>query len=94
MLRPIGDNLIVEPITMEKSEGGIIVPQTAQDAQPHHKGKVLAVGAGMPGIDGKHIPMEVKVGDTILYRYGEDIRDGSNTYKMVREKEVVAIVEE
>ena len=93
MLRPVGDNLIVEPITMEKSEGGILVPQTAQDAQPHHKGKVIAVGAGIPGIDGKYIPMEVKVGDVIFYRYGEDIQDGKDKYKMVREKEVVAIIE-
>ena len=67
---PMGDNIVVEPVTEEVSSSGIIIPETASKEKPM-KGKVVAVGPGKLNNDGKRIEMEVKVGDTVIYsKYG------------------------
>jgi chaperonin GroES len=69
-ITPTGDHVVVEPINEDiTSASGIIIPDTASKEKPM-KGKVLAVGPGKFD-DGKREPMEVKVGDTVLFsKYG------------------------
>jgi len=69
-LEPLGDRLVVKPVAKEEvTKGGIFLPDTAKEKS--QEGKVLAVGPGRLSDDGKRIPMEVKVGDTIIYaKYG------------------------
>lgn len=92
MLRPIGEYVVVKPITEDKSPGGIVIPQTAQDAKAYHKGTVIAVGNGLPAFTGGRIPPDVEVGDVVLYRYGDAIKDGDEEYKLVAEKNLIAVV--
>jgi len=54
---------------------------------------VVAVGSGIPALSGGRIAPDVAVGDVIIYRYGEDINFGGEDYQLVREKEIVAVVE-
>lgn len=69
-ITPTGDHVVVEPINEDAtSASGIIIPDTASKEKPM-KGKVLAVGPGKFD-DGARVPMEVKVGDTVLFsKYG------------------------
>ena len=65
-LKPMADRIVVEPVpSEEKSAGGIILPDTAQEKPM--TAKVLAVGPGRMLDNGKLEPMEVKVGETVLY---------------------------
>ncbi|MFA6992324.1 MAG: co-chaperone GroES [Candidatus Gracilibacteria bacterium] len=68
---PTLDHVVVEPIEEEfTSKSGIIIPETASKEKPM-KGKVIAVGEGKFDEDGKRVPMEVKVGDIVLFsKYG------------------------
>ena len=92
MLRPVGEHVIIEPITVEKTEGGIILPEGSQEQRAYQRGKVISVGKGLPSLNGDRIPPEVEPGDTILYRFGEDVKDRGTTYKLVREKDIIAVV--
>ena len=67
---PTGDNIVVEPVTEEVSQSGIIIPDTASKEKPM-KGKVLAVGPGKMLDNGNRREMEIKEGDTVLFsKYG------------------------
>ncbi|HDD65048.1 MAG TPA: co-chaperone GroES [Firmicutes bacterium] len=94
-IRPLGDRIVVEPLEAEeKTKGGIILPDTAKEKP--QKGKVVAVGKGRVDENGKAIPMEVKVGDKVLYgKYaGTEITIDDKEYIILREEDVLAIVEE
>ena len=69
-LQPLGDRLVVKPIEREEvTRGGIVLPDTAKEKP--QEGEVMAVGPGRLSEDGKRIPMEVKVGDVVIYaKYG------------------------
>ncbi len=65
-LQPLADRVIVEPLeALEKSAGGIYIPETAKEKP--QEGKVLAVGKGKALDNGQVQPLEVKVGDIVLY---------------------------
>ena len=67
--RPLHDRVLVERVEQEeKTKGGIIIPDTAQEKPM--EGKVLAVGAGQKSDDGKVTPLDVKKGDKILFGNG------------------------
>ncbi|PIR54940.1 co-chaperone GroES [Candidatus Peregrinibacteria bacterium CG10_big_fil_rev_8_21_14_0_10_36_19] len=67
---PIGDNIVVEPVTEEVSSSGIIIPDTASKERPM-KGKVIAAGPGKMKDDGSRIDMEISEGDVVLFsKYG------------------------
>ena len=69
-IMPTGDNIVVEPVTEEVSQSGIIIPDTASKEKPM-KGKVLAVGPGKMLDNGNRREMEIKEGDTVLFsKYG------------------------
>lgn len=94
-LRPLGDRIVVEPLEAEeKTKGGIILPDTAKEKP--QEGKVVAVGKGKTDDSGKLIPMEVKVGDKVLYgKYaGTEITIEGKEYMILREEDVLAIVED
>jgi len=94
-VKPLHDRILVERIDEEeKTPGGIIIPDTAKEKPS--RGKVVAVGSGRKTDDGKVIPLEVKVGDKILFgKYaGTEIKIEGKEYLMMREDEVFAIIEE
>ena len=92
-LKPLGDRVVVKPMEgEERTKGGIILPDTAKEKP--QEGKVLAVGPGRLTEDGKRMPMDVKVGDVVLYvKYGgTEIKVGAEDYLILRESDVLAKV--
>ena len=93
-LRPLADRLVVEPIEQEEvTAGGIILPETAKEKP--QQGKVIAAGPGRTDEDGKRIPMDVNVGDKVLYaKYsGTEIKMDGKKVLILRESDILAIVE-
>jgi chaperonin GroES len=92
-LQPLGDRLIVEAIEEEETTtSGIVLPDTAKEKP--QRGKVLAVGPGMRNDSGEIVPMEVAVGDEIIYsKYGgTEIKLGADDVLILRESDVLAKV--
>jgi chaperonin GroES len=90
----LADRLIVKPTKAdETTAGGIVLPDTAQEKP--QKGEVIAVGPGKLLDNGKTVPMEMKVGDTIYYaKYGgTEVKIGGEEYVILRQDDVLAIVE-
>ena len=94
-IRPLGDRIVVEPLEAEeKTKGGIILPDSAKEKP--QEGKVVAVGKGKIGEDGKPVPMEIKVGDKVLYgKYsGTEITIEDKEYIILKEEDILAVVED
>jgi len=92
-LKPLGDRVIIKPSEeLEKTKGGILLPDTAKEKP--QQGKIVAAGEGKKTDEGKTIPLAVKVGDVVLYgKYsGTNITIDGEDYLIVREEEIVAIV--
>ena len=92
-IRPLHDRVIVKRLDEEKtSAGGIIIPDTA--AEKPIQGKVVAVGKGKILENGEVRPLDVKVGDKILFgKYsGTDIRIDGEDVLILREDEVLAVL--
>jgi len=93
-LRPLHDRILVERIeSEEKTAGGIILPDSAKEKP--QQGKVIAAGAGKKAEDGKLIPMDVKVGDKILFgKYsGSEVKIDGVEYLIMREDDVLGVLE-
>jgi len=94
-LKPLGNRVVVEPVEQEEvTAGGIVLPETAKEKP--QKGTILAVGPGDRDEDGKRIPLDVSVGDTILFaKYsGTEIKVESKKLLILRESDILAIVTE
>jgi chaperonin GroES len=92
-LQPLGDRLIVEALEEEEmTSSGIVLPDTAKEKP--QRGLVLAVGPGMRNDSGEIVPMEVAVGDEIIYsKYGgTEIKLGADDVLILRESDVLAKV--
>jgi chaperonin GroES len=92
-LQPLGDRLIVEAVEEEEmTASGIVLPDTAKEKP--QRGRVLAVGPGARSESGEIIPLEVAVGDEIIYsKYGgTDIKLGADEVLILRESDVLAKV--
>jgi chaperonin GroES len=92
-LQPLGDRVIVEALEEEDvTSSGIVLPDTAKEKP--QRGRVLAVGPGARSDKGEIIPMEVAVGDEVLYsKYGgTEIKLGSDEVLVLRESDVLAKV--
>ncbi len=93
-LKPLGSRVVIEPTEQEDvTTGGIVLPETAKEKPV--KGKILSVGPGERDDEGKRIPMDVKVGDTVLYaKYaGTEIKVEGKKLLILKESDVLAIVE-
>ncbi len=94
-VRPLHDRIIVRRIEEgEQKVGGIIIPDTAKEKP--QQGKVIAVGKGKIRDDGKINPLDVSAGDLILFgKYsGQEIKLDAEEYLIMREDEVLGIIEE
>jgi chaperonin GroES len=93
-LKPLGSRVVVEPVEQEEiTSGGIVLPETAKEKP--QKGKVLSIGPGERDDDGERIPMDVAVGDTVLYaKYaGTEIKIEGQKLLILKESDLLAIVE-
>ena len=93
-LKPLQDRIVIKVIEdTEQTSGGIFIPDSAKEKP--HKGEVVAVGEGKTNDKGEKEPMEVKVGDIILYaKYaGTDVKMDGVEYKILSIKDALAIVE-
>lgn len=92
---PLGDRVLLKPFSDEdkKTASGIIIPDTVSQEKPE-QGKVIAVGAGRIGDDGKTIPVSVKVGDTVIFsKYGPDeIKVDGEEYYILGESSILAVI--
>ena len=95
-LAPLGDRVVVAPMEQEEvTASGIILPETAKEKP--QKGKIVAVGPGARNDSGERQPMDVKVGDSVLYaKYGgtEIKLDTDETVLVLRESDILAIIED
>ncbi len=94
-VKPLADRVLVKRIEEEEVKvGGIIIPDTAKEKP--QKGEVVAVGPGRVDDSGKRIPMEVKVGDRIIFsKYaGSEVKIEGEEYLIMREDDILAIIEE
>jgi chaperonin GroES len=96
-IKPLGDRVVVEPLEEEEAtfaSGQLVLPDTAKEKP--QQGKVLAVGPGRLDEDGNRIPMEVGVGDTVVYaKYaGTSFKtEGSKEILFLKESDILAVLE-
>jgi chaperonin GroES len=93
-LRPLHDRILVQRVEeVTTTKGGIIIPDTAKEKPA--EGKVIAVGNGKIGEDGKKIPLDIKKGDKILFgKYsGSEVKIEGDEYLIMREDDVLGIIE-
>ena len=92
--RPLHDRVLVEPLDAEeKSAGGIIIPDTAQEKPM--EGKIVAVGKGSRNDEGKIAALDVKKGDRILYGKwsGTEVKVDGGDYLIMKESDVMGVIE-
>ena len=94
-IRPLRDKVIVKPRPVEEmSKGGIIIPETAKDAPV--EGTIVAIGSGILNREGNIIPLEVNVGDNILYRKNAqtvtEIEVGGDKYLIMSEIDILSVI--
>ena len=90
--RPLHDRVLIESLEREeKTAGGIIIPDTAKEKP--QEGKVIAVGPGAKSEDGKTIPMDVKVGDIVLFGKwsGTEVKIDNKEYSIMKESDIMGI---
>ena len=94
-IRPLQDRVMVKRLEngVEKTKGGIIIPDTAKEKS--EQGKIVAVGKGRVNDDGKLMPVGVKVGDTILFgKYsGSEVELDGEEHLIMREEDILGVVE-
>ncbi|HLD77230.1 MAG TPA: co-chaperone GroES [Rickettsiales bacterium] len=93
-IRPLHDRVLIERIEAEaKTAGGIIIPDNAKEKPS--EGKIVAVGKGARDEDGKHIAMDVKVGDKVLFAKwgGSEVKVDSKELIILKESDILAVIE-
>lgn len=94
MIKPLGDRIVIKVIEdTEQTSGGIFIPDSAKEKP--QKGEVIAVGLGKTNEKGERQPMDVKVGDKILYaKYaGTDVKVDGAEYKILSVSDALAVIE-
>ena len=92
--RPLGDRVVIRRVEEEaKTKGGIIIPDTAKEKP--QEGEVIAVGPGARDEDGKRVPMDVKVGDRILFGKwsGSEVKLDDEDLLIMKESDIMGIVD-
>lgn len=90
-LVPLGDRVVIRPTPKEEvSKGGIVLPDTAKEKP--QEGQIVAVGPGKLTDDGKRLPMDVSVGDTVIYsKYaGTEFKEDGDELVIMRETDILA----
>ncbi|AER66335.1 Chaperonin Cpn10 [Thermovirga lienii DSM 17291] len=93
-LKPLGDRIVVKVVTQEeKTKGGIVLPDTAKEKP--QEGEVIAVGTGRVLDNGQRLPLEVKVGDRVIFsKYGgTEVKVEGDEYLILSERDILAILE-
>lgn len=93
-LKPLGDRIVVKIIEeLERTKGGIVLPDTAKEKP--QEAEVVAVGPGARNEEGERIPMDVKVGDRVVFaKYsGTEFKQDDEEYLILRESDILAVVE-
>ena len=93
-IKPLHDNILVQRLEEEnKTKGGIYIPDSAKEKPA--EGKVVSVGSGRVDDKGKVNPLDVKKGDRILFQKyaGTEVKVGGEDYLIMREDDVLAIIE-
>ncbi|MGQ0604176.1 MAG: co-chaperone GroES [Anaerolineales bacterium] len=93
-LKPLGDRVVVEPIEQEEiTAGGIVLPETAKEKP--QRGTIMAAGPGDRDDEGDRIPLDVKVGDIVLYaKYaGTEFKVDGKKLLILKQSDLLAIVE-
>jgi chaperonin GroES len=92
-IKPIGDRVLVQHIEeKEQVRGGIIIPDSAKEKP--QEAKVIALGTGKKGEDGKLVPFEVKIGDKVLIsKYGgTEVKIEGDKFTLVREDDILGVI--
>jgi len=95
MMNPLGDRVLVTAVEKtEEIRGGLIIPDSAKEKP--QEGVIVAAGRGRLGDDGRLIPMDVKVGDKVLYgKYsGTEIKIDGKTFLIMHQDDILGIIEE
>ena len=90
--RPLHDRVLIEVLdSEEKTAGGIIIPDTAKEKP--QEGKVVAIGSGSRSEDGKIVPLDVKVGDIVLFGKwsGTEVKIDGKEYSIMKESDIMGI---
>ena len=93
-IKPLHDRVLIredESSAEKKTSSGIIIPVTVNEDKGSKRGEVVAVGTGRIE-EGKLIPVSVKVGDEVLFQWGDKIKVGDTEYYIVKESEILAII--
>lgn len=92
-ISPLGDRVLLRPMEEKviKTQSGIYLPEGMKEDKGGKYGKVVAVGPGRFE-DGKLVPVQLKIGDKVLYSWGDTIKDNDEEYVLVRENDVLAII--
>ena len=94
-LQPMGDRVVVQPASREETtKSGIVIPDTAKEKP--QRGTVIAVGKGRRDDDGERIPLDVEVGDSVLFaKYaGTEFKLDSEEYLILSEKDILAKIQD
>ena len=94
VLKPLEDRIVVEPLEAEQvTASGLVIPDTAKEKP--QEGKVLAVGPGRFDDKGVRVPIDVKVGDVVLYsKYGgTEVKYSGHEYLVLSARDVLAVIE-
>ena len=93
-IKPLFDRVLIKEDTDQnekKTSSGIIIPITVNEDKGSKRGEIVAAGEGKIE-DGKLIKLSVKVGDQVLFQWGDKIKVGEDEYYIVRETEILAII--
>ncbi len=93
-IKPLHDRVLIKEDTSskeKKTSSGIIIPVSAQEDKGSKSGEVVAIGAGRYE-EGKIIPISVKVGETVLFQWGDKVRIADEEYYIVKESEILAVI--
>lgn len=92
-IKPLHDNILIEPIEREtQTRSGIVIPESAKEKP--QEGRVVAVGPGKTDPKGGHMKLNVKAGDRVLYKRwgGNEIKVEGKEYLIVSEEDILAVI--
>ncbi|OGH79145.1 MAG: co-chaperone GroES [Candidatus Magasanikbacteria bacterium RIFOXYC2_FULL_40_16] len=94
-IKPLGDHIVVKPKKeAEITASGIVLPETAEK-EKRAEGEIMAIGPGRILENGQRAPMEVMVGQNIIYKKwgGDEVKIGNEEYKIISQEDILAILE-